>query len=103
MLARGLRTNHRHSDPFVFLPVVIEALKAADVSCRLCSVRMINRTGLVSNLCPTCFEERCAKCGDEVFLEGGGLAPGVKVARAGSWKCAKCAGSKSRKREVKCA
>jgi hypothetical protein len=52
-------------------------------------------------LCPSCFEELCAKCGDGVHLPNGELVPGLTVGRGGSWQCAKCAGPRPRKREFK--
>lgn len=101
LVVAGAREKIGFSDPFSFLPIVVEALKNARVGCRLCSVKMINRTGLVGWLCPACFEERCSKCGEKVLLGDGSLASGVKVGRGGSWKCAKCAGSRTKRLATK--
>lgn len=101
LASRGVRSNNQFSAPLSFLPLVVDALKDADVSCRHCSVKLISRTGLVGGLCPSCFEERCAKCGENVHLANGELAPGLTVGRGGSWLCVQCAGPRSRKREVK--
>ena len=65
-------------DPFFFLPLVAEALKDSEVSCRFCCVRMISPAGLVRELCPECFEERCVKCGTEVAIELGRVIPGER-------------------------
>ena len=95
-----LRAHHGVFEPFCFVPLVVDALKDADVSCPFCSVKMISRTGLIGGLCP-CFEERCAKCGDEILLEDGALARGLTVGRGGSWRCEKCASSRPRRRAIK--
>lgn len=89
----GSSVNQCFSDPFVFLPMMVEALKGSDVSCRFCSVRMVSKVGINGGLCPVCFEERCAKCGEGVLPANGKLAPGLTVGRGGSWKCAKCSAS----------
>jgi hypothetical protein len=91
-----LRSNKRFADPFVFLPVAVGALKESKVSCPFCSVKLISRAGLIAGLCPSCFEERCAKCGAEILLENGEIADGLTVGRGGSWKCAKCARRRTR-------
>jgi len=83
-------TSHWLSEPFAFLPVVVDALNKSDVSCRLCSVKMISFEGIVDELCPACFEDRCAECGDGVLSERGRLKPGLTVGFGGSWRCANC-------------
>jgi hypothetical protein len=95
------QADRQAADPFVFLTVVSDALRNADVICPFCSVKMISRTGLVAGLCPACFEERCATCGAEVIQENGELAPGLAIGRGGSWKCAKCAGTLPQARTAK--
>jgi hypothetical protein len=89
-------SNQRFADSFSLLPVAVDALRDPDVNCPFCSVKMISRAGLIAGLCPSCFEERCAKCGAEILLENGEMADGLTVGRGGSWKCAKCARRRAR-------
>lgn len=96
-VALHLRPRYRLSEPFAFLPVVVVALNKAEVSCRFCSVKMVSRAGLIRGICPTCFEERCATCGDEVVVRDGELVRGLAVGPGGSWKCAKCVAARLRR------
>lgn len=100
-LKPGVRSARRLPDRFYLLPIAVEALQSSSLSCRHCEVKLLDRKGLIGGMCPSCFEERCAKCGRQVLGQDGEFMPGLTVGRGASWNCAGCATPAARRRAAR--